>query len=91
VIGPLFTPFALSVLNLPKDKLEKCKQALQSQINDKPGFLLQNSLENVLSHLTETKFHANIESTKQKLKKMDLRRNINGMKVFPELYKEVLN
>lgn len=91
VIGPLFTPFALSVLNLPKDKLEKCKQALQSQINDKPGFLLQNSLENVLSHLTETEFHANIESTKQTLKNMDLRRNIDSMKVFPELYKEVLN
>ena len=41
-----------------------------TSIDKKPGFLLQNSLENVLSYLTDTEFHANIESTRQMLKTM---------------------
>jgi len=40
--------------------------------------------------LTDTKFHANIEHTKQTLKIMDLRRNIDSKKVFPELYERIL-
>ena len=60
------------------------------EISKKPGFLLQNSYENVRSYLTDTKFSANIELTKQEIKKMDLRRNIDSKKVFPKLY-EVLN
>jgi len=91
VLGPLYEPLELVALNLPTPILEQCKTMFKNAINDKPGFLLQNSLENVLSHLTETEFHANIESTKQTLKNMDLRRNIDSMKVFPKLYKEVLN
>tara|TARA_R110001592_G_scaffold2036_2_gene12676 strand:+ start:1276 stop:2421 length:1146 start_codon:yes stop_codon:yes gene_type:complete len=91
VIGPLFNPFALSVLNLPKHKLEKCKLQLQSQIDGKPGFLLQNSYENIQQYLTETEFHANIQKTKDTLKNMDLRRNVDSKEVFPKLYEEVLN
>jgi hypothetical protein len=60
-------------------------------VSKKPGFLLQNSYENIISYLTDTKFYANIELTKQELKKMDLRRKIDSAKVFPTLYKEVLN
>ena len=64
---------------------------LKEEINKKPGFLYQNSLENILSYLTDTKFYANIEATLKSLKDMDLRRNNNSEKVFPELYREVLN
>ena len=58
------------------------------KIAEKPGFLLQNSYENVLSYLTDTKFNANIELTKQELNSMDKRRNIDSSKIFTELYKE---
>ena len=60
------------------------------EISKNPGFLLQNSYENIRRYLTDTKFYANIELTKQEIQKMDLRRNIDSKKIFPELYKEVL-
>ena len=61
---------------------------MQKEIDKKPGFLLQNSYENVLNYLTQTDFHANIELTKQQLNLMDKRRNIDSRKVFQQLYKE---
>jgi MoaA/NifB/PqqE/SkfB family radical SAM enzyme len=91
VLGPLYTPESLNILNLPNQILDTCKALFKEQIDKKPGFLLQNSYENVLSYLTETEFHANIESTIQRLKTMDLRRNNNSRTIFPKLYEEVLN
>jgi MoaA/NifB/PqqE/SkfB family radical SAM enzyme len=88
VLGPLYQPDSLSVLNLPKKVLDECKTLLREQIDTKPGFLLQNSYENVLSYLTETQFHANIELTKQKLSQMDKRRNVDSSKIFTQFYKE---
>jgi len=90
VIGPLFKPLSLNVLNLPKPVLDRAKKNLQDAIDEKPGFFLQNGWENCLSYLTDTKFYANIETTKEKLKQMDIRRNIDSEKVFPKLYSEVL-
>ena len=81
----------MNVLNLPKNILKNCEKELKAHIDNKPGFLLQNSLENILQYLTETEFHANIQSTRDTLKNMDLRRNIDSTKVFPKLYGEVLN
>lgn len=91
VIGPVYTPQHWNVLNLPDTELEKCKDELQTRINQRPGFLYQNSLENILAYLTDTKFYANIQATKDSLKKMDLRRNTDYTKVFPEIYEGVLN
>jgi hypothetical protein len=89
ILGPLYQPEALNILNLPKKVLSDCIRLFQQHIDKKKGFLLQNSFENVLSYLTTTNFHANIELTKQKLISMDKRRNIDSSKIFTELYKEV--
>ena len=89
VLGPLYAPSELNILNLPKQTLDECIKLFQKEISAKPGFLLQNSYENVLSYLTETDFHANIEHTRQFLNSMDKRRNIDSSKVFTQLYKEV--
>ena len=91
VIGPLFTPPHLNILNLPKQILDQLKELLKEKINEKPGFLLENSYQNLLQYLTETKFYANIDVTKKELEKMDIRRNLDSKKVFPKLYQEVLN
>jgi len=88
VIGPLYRPEPLNVLNLPAHLVKECKDRLQEEIDKKPGFLLQNGLENCLSYLTDTEFNANIEETKKILKNMDSRRNIDSKKVFPELYQK---
>ena len=91
VIGPLYGPSWLNVLNLPKNVLDRCRDELKNKIDTKPGFLLQNSWENCLSYLTDTEFSANIELTLNEIKKMDLRRNIDSRAVFPEFYSEVAN
>jgi MoaA/NifB/PqqE/SkfB family radical SAM enzyme len=89
VLGPLYAPSELNILNLPKKTLNSCIELFKREIDSNPGFLLQNSYENVLSYLTETDFRANIELTKQRLISMDKRRNIDSGKIFTELYKEV--
>jgi MoaA/NifB/PqqE/SkfB family radical SAM enzyme len=89
VLGPLYAPSELNILNLPKKTLDECIALFQKEISANPGFLLQNSYENVLSYLTETDFHANIELTKQRLISMDKRRNMDSSKIFTQLYKEV--
>ena len=91
VIGPLFSPLHLSVLNLPNNIVKNLISILQNKINQKPGFLLQNGYENLLQHLTEYKFHANIQTTKKELEIMDQRRKLHSQKIFPQLYKEVLH
>ena len=89
VIGPLTLPDTLNVLNLPDSILKKLEDRFKREIEKKPGFLLQNSLENCLSYLTNTKFHANIEATLVRLKEMDKRRNIDSKKIFKKFYTEV--
>ena len=91
VIGPLFTPEYLNVLNLPTVIINELIGILKNKINDKPGFLLENGYQNLLQYLTETKFYANIDNTKTELKKMDNRRNLNSKDVFPRLYEEAFN
>jgi len=91
VIGPLYGPSWLNVLNLPKNVLDRCRQELKNQIDKKHGFLLQNSWQNCLRYLTDTEFSANIELTLNEIKKMDVRRNIDSRTVFPEFYSEVAN
>ena len=91
IIGPLYTPLFLNVRHLPKNIKEEVITMFENKIAEQPGFYLQNSLENCLKYLTENGFNANIELTRQNIKKMDLRRKLDSEKVFPELYKEVLN
>ena len=91
VIGPLFAPLYLNILNLPKFIINELIGILKNRIDEKPGFLLENGYQNLLQYLTETEFYANIDNTQKELKKMDQRRNINSSKVFPKLYAEAFN
>ena len=91
IIGPLYRPTQLNVKNLPQNILKQVINSIKSKINKKPGFYLQNSLENLLNYLTDADFHANIELVRNMLKEMDIRRNLDSKKIFPKLYKEVLD
>jgi hypothetical protein len=64
---------------------------LEDLIDEKPGFILQNSLENLLKYLTGPGFYANIDEVKRQIQIIDKRRNLNSKKIFPDLYREVLN
>jgi len=87
VIGPLYTPTYFNILNLPDKNIENLKEKFVDEINKKPGFILQNSYENILKYLNEP-FDKNLKGTYNNLKMLDNRRNINSEMVFPELYKE---
>ena len=87
VIGPLYNPIYFNILNLPDKNIENLKEKFMHEINKKPGFLLQNSYENILKYLNEP-FDKNLKDTYNNLKMLDKRRNINSEMVFPKLYKE---
>jgi MoaA/NifB/PqqE/SkfB family radical SAM enzyme len=91
VLGPVYNPVYLNIKNLPHQAKKQVKRKLEDLIDEKPGFLLQNGLENLLKYLTDPGFYANIEEVKKQIKIMDNRRNLDSEKVFPILYKEVLN
>jgi MoaA/NifB/PqqE/SkfB family radical SAM enzyme len=89
VIGPLYRPETLNVLNLPDNIIKELQSKFQNEIDKKPGFLLQNSYENILKYLNEP-FDKDLNRTYNTLKTMDQRRNTNSEKIFPQLYKELL-
>ena len=90
ILGPLYTPLFLNVNHLPENIKKEVITIFENKINEKPGFYLQNSLENCLKYLTQTDFHVNIELVHNGIKKMDKRRDLNSRKIFPKLYEEVL-
>ena len=90
ILGPLYTPLFLNVKHLPENIKKEVITIFENKINEKPGFYLQNSLENCLKYLTQTDFHVNIELVHNGIKKMDKRRDLNSRKIFPKLYEEVL-
>ena len=54
-------------------------------ISQKPGFLLENGLKNVLQYI-KTPVEKNIDYCLAHIAKIDQRRNINSRVVFTELY-----
>jgi len=87
VIGPLYTPIYFNILNLPDNTIQDLKKRFIEEIDKKPGFILQNSYENILKYLDEP-FDKNLKSTYNNLKMLDKRRNIDSKIIFPKLYNE---
>jgi len=88
VIGPLVKPDYLNIRHLPKNMLQSVEQELQDWINQKPGFLLENGLVNMLQYI-KTPIDSNINYCVDKISEMDQRRGINSRAVFEKLYKEI--
>tara|TARA_R110000803_G_scaffold122782_1_gene190767 strand:- start:47 stop:1216 length:1170 start_codon:yes stop_codon:yes gene_type:complete len=89
VIGPLFTPLHLNMLNLPEEMLNNVVQSLKDKLNERPQGYLKNSYENLIQYYTTTRFQKNLKSFYYNLGKMDQRRNQNGRLIFTELFKEL--
>lgn len=85
IIGPLLRPEYLNIRHLPNHILELVEKELAEWINQKPGFLLENSLENMLQYI-KTPMEKNIDYCLIEIAKMDQRRNIDSRAIFPELY-----
>lgn len=81
VIGPLYEPKPLNVLNLPKDKLEWVINKLQNEIVNS-DFYLKNSYQNILHYITTTKWQKNLKSFYDFINGLDDRRRTNAKEVF---------
>ena len=85
VIGPLYEPDYLNILNLPDHKIEGLKLLLKDRINQHPGFLLEDSYRNLL-HYLDSPWEKNLEGSFKRLAELDARRNVNSQSIFEELY-----
>jgi len=85
IIGTLLHPEDLNVRHLPDSMLNLARENLQTRLNQKPGFLLENGLQNVIEYINQP-FNRNTNKLFDYLKVLDKRRNLDSTKIFKELY-----
>jgi MoaA/NifB/PqqE/SkfB family radical SAM enzyme len=88
VIGALLAPEYLNIRHLPQNVLNSVKSKLQDRINQKPGYLLEDSYRNML-HYIDIPFEKNIKLSVDKLSELDRRRGIDSRATFKDLYKDI--
>jgi MoaA/NifB/PqqE/SkfB family radical SAM enzyme len=88
VIGALLKPEHLNIRHLPDWMLDQVKSKLQDRINQKPGYLLEDSYKNML-HYINTPFNKNIELSIAQLAEMDQRRGLDSKAIFKDFYKDI--
>ena len=86
VIGALLTPEYLNIRHLPENVLHLLKTKLESKINERPGYLLEDSYRNMLHYLAQP-IEQNLAGSFEQLAIMDQRRGVDSSKIFTELYK----
>ena len=86
VIGALLSPEYLNIRHLPDNVLQLLKLKLTSEIENRPGYLLEDSYKNML-HYIEQPITKNLNESFNKIASMDQRRGIDSSKIFTELYK----
>ncbi len=89
IIGPLYTPQHLNILNLPDPMITNIVDKLKDKLNQNPTGYLKNSYENLIQYFTTTKWQKNLKGFYYNLGKMDQRRELNGRLIFTELFKEL--
>lgn len=87
IIGALTGPLYLNIRHLPENVLNSVKKVLQDRIAEHPGYLLENSYQNMLKHLDQP-FEKNLAGSFEKLADMDARRKLDSREIFKDLYKE---
>jgi hypothetical protein len=90
VIGPLYGPAYLNILNLPENMLNELKNKFSSELTTSNHYL-KNSYENILKYISNTPWNADISNFQEQIKILDARRNQSAQSVFPELFKELEN
>lgn len=90
IIGPLYTPRHLNVLNLPNSVLEEIKNNLELRIKSSNHYL-KNSFENVLEYIKNTEWSKDTNLFKSVVSSMDQRRGLSAGKIFKEVFYEIDN
>jgi len=85
VIGALLRPEYLNIRHLPDHVLNYIKQMLTDKINERPGYLLEDSYRNLLSYIQEP-LEKNLSRSFDQLSILDKRRDLNSKEIFTNLY-----
>ncbi len=85
VIGALLGPDYLNIRHLPENVLDSLKLKLELRINENPGYLLEDSYQNMLHYITQP-IEKNLTNSFEQLAIMDQRRGVDSSKIFTELY-----
>ena len=86
VIGPVYQPNWMEIRNHSAKTLDRLSKDIQTRIDQKPGYLLEDSYRNLLKHIN-LPYDRNPELTLSELEKIDKRRGLDSQKLFPEVYK----
>ena len=85
VVGALLGPSYLDIRHLPEHVLTSVQSQLKQRINQHPGYLLEDSYQNLLGYIIRP-FAKNLKLSLEKLQQLDNRRNIDSREIFKELY-----
>ena len=88
IIGPIYKPKHLNILNLPEHMLNEIKERLENEISKCDGYL-KNSYENILAYIKETTFKNDITKFLLQTYERDMRRGVNATIIFPKLFEEL--
>jgi len=86
VIGALLSPEYLNIRHLPDNVLQLLKLKLIAEIENRPGYLLEDSYKNMLHYIGQP-ITKNLNESFNKLAVIDQRRGTDSSKIFTELYK----
>ena len=90
IIGPLYTPEYLNILNLPEDMVSELKNKFINELATSKHYL-KNSYENILKYISITPWDKDISNFQEQIKILDARRNQSAQAVFPGLFRELKN
>ena len=85
VIGPVYQPDWMEIKNLPETTLDELKKILQEKIDQKPGYLLEDSYRNLLKHVN-LPWEKKTDLLKKTLLEIDDRRGLDSRKIFTKVY-----
>ena len=85
IIGPLLGPKNLDIRHLPDHELDYLANLLQTRLDKKPGYLLEDSYTNLLRYIQQP-FQSDLAKSFDFLAELDRRRGTNSRVVFPALY-----
>lgn len=86
VAGALLGPEYLNIRHLPDNVLQLLQKELQTRIDQHPGYLLEDSYQNML-HYIQQPFERNPAECVKQIRDMDQRRGIDSTSIFKQVYK----
>ncbi len=89
VVGPLYNPRNMNMLNLPEPMLDRLKKKLSHRIDLKPEGYLKNSYENLLAYYNNTPWKKDIKFFLSQTEVRDKRRGTDCRSTFPKLFEEL--